>query len=407
MTVPTQAEVAAQVERILASKGFSGSDPTRLMLQYLNSKCQEHPGEAVKEFELATNALGRGADYDPRTDSAVRVAASRLRSKLAEYYTQEGAQDSVLVSLPKGSYHLQSAYRVKDTAPDATAELNAGAARPGSSSRRLFLQAGGGLLVGAASGFFAGRRSMQPDVPGPVLRFWKHFVDGGVPIIVYSNPCFVGRSDTGLRLANPGTSPDGPLTWLYTGVGEVNAVRLVSDQLNAMGRDCRVKRARLFTWDDANASDLIFVGGQEQNLPMAQMPRLQKFNLKPESEEPYRVHGGVFNEIPAAGEEPFFLSSDDQENGVEYAVIALTRGVVPEKRVLVLAGVRTLGTEGAAAAVCNPNLLDELLRRLGSDGTAVPPFEALIELQVRGGTPLEARLRLVYKRVEQAPRKNG
>jgi hypothetical protein len=384
-----------QVERILASKGFSGSDPTRQMLLYLASRSFEHPGEAVKEFELATSALGKGAEYDPRTDSTVRVAASRLRAKLAEYYAQDGAADPVVISVPKGSYYLASARQPAGTAATAPKGLSAPVPSVSNGTRRLFLSVGASGLAGALAGVLIGRRSAIRD-------FWREFVKDGAPIVIYSNPRFVGRVETGMRLAEPSSAAEGPMNWLYTGVGEVMAVRQLSEQLGALGIEPRVKRARLFTWDDARSSDLIFVGGQEQNLPMAQLPRLEKFNLKPEVEEPFPNHGGVVNEMPAAGEETFYMSSDDPENGVEYAVIALTRGIVQKKRVLVLAGVRTLGTEAAAAAVCNPVLLGDLLHLLGAEGASTMPlFEALIEVQVRGGAPLEARLRLVYKRLER------
>jgi len=396
----------SQIERILASRGFSGSDPIRQMLHYLASKSFEHPGEGVKEFELATNALGKGADYDPRTDSTVRVAASRLRSKLAEYYAQEGVADPVVISVPKGSYYLASAHQQTESAATQPEGVPAPAWLVANETRRFFLGVGASGLAGVLAGFFIGRRSASPNVPGVIKEFWREFLQDGVPIIVFSNPRFVGRVDTGMRLADPALAAEGPMNWLYTGVGEVMAVRQISEQLTSLGVQPRVKRARLFTWDDAKSNDLIFVGGQEQNLPMAQLPRLEKFNLKPETEEPFRTHGGVFNEMPSAGEETFYMSSDDQENGVEYAVIALTRGVVHEKRVLVLAGVRSLGTEAAAAAVCNPNLVEELLRLLGAEGaSSMPLFEALIEVQVRGGAPLDARLRLVHKRLERSTSK--
>ena len=389
----------AEIERILSSRGFFGSDPMRQMLLYLASKSVEHPGEGVKEFELATSALGKGDDYDPRTDSAVRVVASRLRAKLTEYYAQDGAHDPVVVSIPKGAYLLSSACRPAEhpeTLPADVPSLQPSAAK---GTRRLFLGAGASGLAGLLAGYYAGRRSELPVVPSASRSFWRRFVEDSAPIIVYSNPRFVKKLDDGLCLTNPALAA-GPINSLYTGVGEVMAVRQISRLLSTMGKEPRIKRAQLFTWDDANSNDLIFIGGQQQNLPMSQMPRFEKFNLKPEAEEPYLIHGGVRNDQPSAGEPTFYMSSDDQDNGVEYAVIALSRGVVHEKHVLVLAGVRTLGTEGAAAAACNPSLLEELLRRLGVTGSSgVPPFEALIELQVRGGAPMAPRLLSVYKRV--------
>ena len=46
--------------------------------------------------------LGRSAGFDPQNDSTVRVQAGRLRVKLEEYYSHEGADDAIVVELPKG-----------------------------------------------------------------------------------------------------------------------------------------------------------------------------------------------------------------------------------------------------------------------------------------------------------------
>ncbi len=47
-------------------------------------------GETLDEYSIAVSALGRRADFDPRTDSAVRLNMARIRGKLKEYYDSEG-----------------------------------------------------------------------------------------------------------------------------------------------------------------------------------------------------------------------------------------------------------------------------------------------------------------------------
>jgi hypothetical protein len=51
--------------------------------------------------------LAKPSDYDPRTDSSVRVQAGKLRQKLDEYYRTEGAEDPLMVEPPKGGFHLE------------------------------------------------------------------------------------------------------------------------------------------------------------------------------------------------------------------------------------------------------------------------------------------------------------
>lgn len=379
----------------------------RNVLLYLATHGVEQPGKPVKEFEIATNALGRGDDYDPRSDSTVRVVASRLRSKLAEYYTQEGAADPVIISIPKGAYVVSGSYRQNGHSNgngnghgNGHGEQTAAEERV-SPTRRTVLAAVLSAIAGAGGGFWYGRRSTQPDLPWQLTTFWHEFLEPEPPIIVFSNPAFHGTTATGLKLPAFAHGADGPVNDLYTGAGEVTAVRDISRLLGRMSVDARVKRAQLFTWDDAESSDLIFVGGQEQNQPMAQLPKLEKFNLKPESQGPMASHGAVQNEQPGPDEARYYVASEDLENGTEFAIVALTRGVTPDKRILVLAGVRTLGTEGAAAVVCNPTILGEILKKLGvAAGKPVPSFEALLEFRVRGGAPLDPKLRILYRRKE-------
>ncbi len=399
MDHPTPAEIAEQAGRIAASKGFVSSDPARNLLLYLADHGLRHPQQPVKEFTLATEALGKGPDYDPRSDSAVRVVASRLRAKLAEYYTGEGLRDPISITLPKGTYALAGSYRAGDSAIRVEApNAQGGIRRPARIIGPVLLVLAGALLGGLVTFLIAGRPSRNA-VPAPLRVFWRHFTEGEPPIIVYSNPKFVGSPRTGLRLWAPGMKAGDPVNGLYTGIGEVLAVRDISRQLSALGKEAQVKRAQLFTWDDARSRDLVFAGGQEQNFPMSQLPPLEKFNLKPDSVEPFLDRGAVRNEKPAPGEEPYYFAGSDLDNGVEYAIAALTEGVTPNRRVLVLAGIHTHGTEGAAAFVCSADHMSELLRRLrvGDDGD-VPPFEALLEVRVRGGAPLAPKALIVHRR---------
>ena len=76
------------------------------MLRYLAEHSLDHPGIALKEYQIATEVLGRPVGFDPQSDSTVRVQAGRLRVKLAEYYANEGVDDAIIVEIPKGSYAL-------------------------------------------------------------------------------------------------------------------------------------------------------------------------------------------------------------------------------------------------------------------------------------------------------------
>ena len=53
---------------------------------------------------MATQVLGRKADFDPNLDPIVRIVAGRLRRALEQYYRGPGKNDRVVVEMPKGGY---------------------------------------------------------------------------------------------------------------------------------------------------------------------------------------------------------------------------------------------------------------------------------------------------------------
>ena len=61
-------------------------------------------GEHLKETTIGVSVFGCTTDYDPKADAIVRSQAWRLRLKLKEYYAYEGADDPLVIDLPKGHY---------------------------------------------------------------------------------------------------------------------------------------------------------------------------------------------------------------------------------------------------------------------------------------------------------------
>src|ERR671922_1004070 len=96
----------AEIDRLIGSHVLHGSESLCKLLRYLADRALHHPGVSLKEYQIATEVFGRPADFDPQSDSTIRVQAGRLRVKLAEYYAQEGPDDLVVVELPRGSYAL-------------------------------------------------------------------------------------------------------------------------------------------------------------------------------------------------------------------------------------------------------------------------------------------------------------
>lgn len=102
--VPSPDLVRAQRDRIVASKLFSLSNRLKAFLTFIVDAELEGQADRLKEFTLGIEVFEKDESFDPNIDSIVRVEASRLRSKLREYYDGVGRDDPVRISVPKGHY---------------------------------------------------------------------------------------------------------------------------------------------------------------------------------------------------------------------------------------------------------------------------------------------------------------
>lgn len=98
--------VRRHLDQILASRTFAGSKRTQAFLKLIVSRTLEGDTESLHERMIGAELFDRPISYDTGNDSVVRVRASELRKKLAQYYSTEyGHQESpVRIELHSGSY---------------------------------------------------------------------------------------------------------------------------------------------------------------------------------------------------------------------------------------------------------------------------------------------------------------
>jgi len=109
--------VEAALDRLLSSGTLRGSVGLRRFLEYVVRHALAGDKDRVKEYTIGVEVFDRGAGFDPRCDSIVRVEAHKLRGKLDEYYRDEGARDIVAISIPKGGY--RPSFRMQGAEPEA------------------------------------------------------------------------------------------------------------------------------------------------------------------------------------------------------------------------------------------------------------------------------------------------
>jgi hypothetical protein len=403
----------SQIDRLTSSHVLHGSESLCKLLRYLARHVLDHPGTSIKEYQIATEVFGRSADFDPQLDSMVRVQAGRLRVKLSEYYAGDGAEDPIIVELPKGTYVLAFHHRVAAPARSAAGGNGAAAGQPASESTAprgkwivaiatlTFLLAVAAVVI---LSLVSNRNSAQAGISHeadagqpPAMRvFWNGFVSGpDEPWVIFSNAKFVGRPDSGLRYYDPGKDQKNVAIFdQYTGVGEVLAVHTLDHLFEAFHRQIRVKRGSLFSLDDAKNNNLIFVGSPLENLTLLEIPGTDEFVFHRVMTGPRKGDPELVNVHPQPGEPKELLGTPSNEPMTEdYAVIALVKGLEPSQSVLILAGETTIGTQAAVEYVCNKNSIEQLLLRLSVAQTGqLKPFEAVIHVKVTRGVPVSTEL---------------
>lgn len=102
--MPPAAQIHEALERVVSSDVFARSERARDLLRYLVEQDLAGHADRLKGYSIAVDVFGKDASFDPSTDTVVRVQAGRLRDLLDHYYAEEGAQDSVRIAVPRGSY---------------------------------------------------------------------------------------------------------------------------------------------------------------------------------------------------------------------------------------------------------------------------------------------------------------
>ena len=102
--LPDKRQILEQLSKILRSQVFRNTDMLRNFLSFIVREVLKENGMLLKQYSIAIHAFSRGDDFDATTDPIVRIQASRLRRNLEQYYREEGIDDEVIISVPKGTY---------------------------------------------------------------------------------------------------------------------------------------------------------------------------------------------------------------------------------------------------------------------------------------------------------------
>jgi hypothetical protein len=374
-----------QVQRIVSSKTFKTSEVHRNLLTYLSEKSLSGEAQNLKEYTVGLDVFGKPSTYDPRQESVVRMHVGRLRQKLTEYYRTEGAEEPVVVDLPKGAFALTFTSR---PAPIVEPEA-APAVAPGRtvSHREITLAA---LLIVAlvAAGYLAVRllrvqqtsgasATAAPPWTPDLQELWSPLLSSDRPLMV--------------TLATGGAASAGVSSG-DTGVGTANAAFLLGQFLGQRKHNVFPIRSDLLSMGEIAMGDVIFVGSTVGKPQIQAIPPIDPaFVLTPE---------GVKIVKPLSGEQPFL--KDETVKGVQggqdveesHALISNLPGLYGNGSILYLEGNQVASVMGAVQALTDPDLARQLVARLkapnGPTAGKLPRYyQVVLRVRAMDETPVD------------------
>jgi len=111
------------LERIASSSNVKRAARLQGLLFYLG-KCSLKDGlDTVHEQRIGVEVFGRSHDYDTSDDNIVRTNVSELRKRVEAYFEGEGANEPLVVEIPRGSY--LPVFRYRPVKPQIAIEIAA------------------------------------------------------------------------------------------------------------------------------------------------------------------------------------------------------------------------------------------------------------------------------------------
>ena len=140
-TAPIDAsKVRNELRRIVESPVFAGSPRLVEFLEHVVQEVLAGNGHRIRAKSIGIDLYNYGVDEIEQRVTVVRVDAGRVRKKLEQYYEELGADDPLVIDLPKGGYAPVFRVANEGQGPDREA---AGQTAPA----RRFLLAGAALFI--------------------------------------------------------------------------------------------------------------------------------------------------------------------------------------------------------------------------------------------------------------------
>lgn len=413
---PDPAEIRRELAAILESSVFRASKRCHNFLGYVVTKALDGDGESLKERTLAIDVFGRKANADLADDSIVRVGAREVRKRLAQYYVTVGANDTIRIDLPAGSYvpafHSHAANVVEPAAPallpvpDPEPTAAAGLPAKRSSSLRFWLLTGLAVLAATLPiVFWQVRHAGPPEFEA----FWgPAFAQKAPLLLALAHPLVYHPSSRLLRLdeekngasavpfQSPIRLPKEPMTSAdlipvfdqYVGFGDMVASSRLAILFAQRGHAIRLRSASKVDFADMRDSASVLIGAYS-NRWTRELAATLRYRFAECQMKPCIVDSQAGKAWTLGGKTENGRSAED------YILLCRMTHAQTGGFVVIGAGLTQYGTEEAGRILADPAALAPILRKLGSSWES-RNLELILYSKVVGDTPTPPELVASY-----------
>ena len=399
----------ALVQRVVESTAFAKSERLSTFLTCICELTLAGRASEINEQKIGTAVFGRPVDYDSTIDGIVRPQASRLRQRLDLYFSGEGAEEPIRITLPRGSYvpsfephsrpsqTLQAPAALPDSpSPPASAEPMLPQTRtqkaPWGWIGVTFILAVALLAVGLIEVSNSTRRDLHSPASHPLwgmlfrndqqtlvvpsdtgLVLWRGVTKKSIDLPGYLRGDYREESPQGATKAELDVADLGSRR--YTSIVDLDVVKDLQHVADSEKGKFDIRYTRDVRPNDLKSGNVVLIGAAAAN------PWVELFEPKMNfvfSDAHMRQYT-VVNRAPV-GSEPAKWSADyDDPQKRIYGVVAFLPNLRGTGNVLILEGTSMSGTECAWDFVSDDSSLLPFLRKIKrADGT-VPHFQLVLD----------------------------
>jgi hypothetical protein len=401
------------VQRVAQSAQFMRADTLRKLLLFL----WVNRNREISEYAVATEALGRRADFDSKTDASVRVQISRLRSKLKDFYETEESGGAYTLCIPVGTHTLTI---LENELPLSVPTIAEAVRTPFSHTQyaRLLLIITGIALVILSSWLLWDRHTRNSIAHRPFVKptsFWINFIDPKTPVtIILPTPTFFQYPKLP-KLHIRDINVNDYQAWQTSGtlksLAKINGAPTLDRYYTVTSDTLAAVDLARYMESDGVADHVVFEVSSDSSMKLLEKASVialggystlyafrdylasMNFSMGPEE-------AWVANAHPTAGESPrYAVSVEGSGLRIEPAIIAVLPGRAPNLKLLLMQSQHT----NALVMMLTSKIGDSLFQKMYAAHGSPAYFEMVVEYESDGGHIIRAWPVAMHSYTKNAP----